>query len=42
MRAKLKAIRPETIGAASQIAGVTPAALMILLAHLRNQSRNAA
>ncbi len=39
MREKLGAAQPETLGAASRIPGVTPAALMALLRHVR---RNAA
>jgi len=32
---KLQANRPRTIGHASKIDGMTPAALMLLLAHLK-------
>ncbi len=40
VRAKLAEVRPETLGAASRISGVTPAALTILLTYVkRNQSR---
>jgi len=40
VRAKLAEVRPETLGAASRISGVTPAALTILLAYVkRNRSR---
>ncbi|MEO5374437.1 MAG: tRNA uridine-5-carboxymethylaminomethyl(34) synthesis enzyme MnmG [Alphaproteobacteria bacterium] len=35
VRAKLKAARPGTLGAAARIPGVTPAALTALLAHVR-------
>ncbi len=35
VRQKLAARRPRTIGQASQIDGITPAALMLLVAHLR-------
>lgn len=35
VREKLVAIRPETIGQASRIPGVTPAAISILLVHLK-------
>lgn len=36
MKDKLSRIRPETLGAASRIPGVTPAALMIVLSHIKN------
>lgn len=36
MKDKLSRIRPQTLGAASRIPGVTPAALMIVLAHIKN------
>jgi len=35
VRQKLKASRPETIGQASRISGVTPAAISLLLIHLK-------
>lgn len=35
VRQKFKAIRPETIGHASRISGVTPAAITLLLVHLK-------
>ncbi|MFC3337067.1 tRNA uridine-5-carboxymethylaminomethyl(34) synthesis enzyme MnmG [Paracandidimonas soli] len=35
VRQKLKAVRPETIGQASRISGVTPAAISLLLVHLK-------
>ena len=35
VREKLAAIRPETVGQASRIPGVTPAAISILLVHLK-------
>ncbi|CZF85213.1 tRNA uridine-5-carboxymethylaminomethyl(34) synthesis enzyme MnmG [Grimontia kaedaensis] len=35
--AKLKDSRPETIGKASRISGITPAAISILLVHLKKQ-----
>jgi tRNA uridine 5-carboxymethylaminomethyl modification enzyme len=38
-RQKLESIRPRTIGHASRIDGVTPAALTLLVAHLRRRSR---
>jgi tRNA uridine 5-carboxymethylaminomethyl modification enzyme len=34
---KLKQIRPQTVGLASRIAGVTPAAISLLLVHLRKR-----
>jgi tRNA uridine 5-carboxymethylaminomethyl modification enzyme len=36
---KLNAIRPATLGQASRIDGVTPAALTLVLAHVRTRSR---
>jgi tRNA uridine 5-carboxymethylaminomethyl modification enzyme len=41
IRLKLKQHQPGTIGAASKIQGMTPAALMILLAHVKNFSKAA-
>jgi tRNA uridine 5-carboxymethylaminomethyl modification enzyme len=38
-RSKLDQARPATLGAAARISGVTPAALSILLAHVRRDSR---
>jgi tRNA uridine 5-carboxymethylaminomethyl modification enzyme len=35
VRQKLKAQRPETIGQAARISGVTPAAISLLLIHLK-------
>ncbi|WP_102794784.1 tRNA uridine-5-carboxymethylaminomethyl(34) synthesis enzyme MnmG [Bowmanella denitrificans] len=35
--AKLKAARPETVGKASRISGITPAAISLLLVHLKKQ-----
>ena len=35
IRGKLDTIRPETLGAASRVAGVTPAALVALLRHVK-------
>jgi tRNA uridine 5-carboxymethylaminomethyl modification enzyme len=37
--AKLLAVRPQTIGQAQRIAGVTPAAISLLLVHLARQRR---
>ena len=43
IREKLDGIRPATLGAASRIAGVTPAALIALLRHVkRDRARSAA
>jgi tRNA uridine 5-carboxymethylaminomethyl modification enzyme len=42
VRHKLELARPETLGAASRIPGVTPAALTALLRHVRRQDKNAA
>jgi tRNA uridine 5-carboxymethylaminomethyl modification enzyme len=39
VRQKLKAQRPETIGQASRISGVTPAAISLLLVHLKRVGR---
>jgi len=38
IRSKLQAARPETLGAASRISGVTPAALVALLRHVRREA----
>jgi tRNA uridine 5-carboxymethylaminomethyl modification enzyme len=38
VRAKLKAAQPESLGAASRISGVTPAALIALLRHVKRQA----
>ena len=38
-RAKLTEARPATLGAAARISGVTPAALTILLGHVRRPRR---
>jgi tRNA uridine 5-carboxymethylaminomethyl modification enzyme len=38
VRGKLEAARPETIGQAMRIAGVTPAAISLLLVHLKRQA----
>src|SRR5579883_345975 len=39
---KLKRVRPETIGQAQRISGVTPAAISLLLVHLRRKQRRVA
>jgi len=39
VRQKLAAARPETIGQATRISGVTPAAISLLLVHLKRRSR---
>ena len=41
VRHKLQAQRPRTIGHASRIDGITPAALTLLVAHMRRQDRKA-
>ena len=38
VRSKLQDIRPETIGQAGRISGVTPAAISLLLVHLKRRS----
>lgn len=38
MQERLEAVRPTSFGAAQRIPGVTPSALMAILAYLRNQS----
>lgn len=38
MRERLQAARPETLAAASRVAGITPAALAAILVHLRRQA----
>ena len=37
VRIKLSSVKPETIGQASRISGVTPAAISILLVHLKKR-----
>jgi tRNA uridine 5-carboxymethylaminomethyl modification enzyme len=37
IRGKLRTARPETLGAAARISGVTPAALVALLRFVRRQ-----
>jgi tRNA uridine 5-carboxymethylaminomethyl modification enzyme len=39
VRQKLQAIRPRTIGHAGTIDGITPAALMLLVAYVRRKGR---
>lgn len=39
VRQKLEAQRPETVGQASRISGVTPAAISLLLVHLKRLGR---
>jgi len=39
VRQKLSAARPETVGQAARVAGVTPAAISLLLVHLKRLSR---
>jgi len=39
IRQKLESIRPRTIGQASRIDGMTPAALTLLAAHVRRRTR---
>ena len=39
VRQKLAASRPETVGQASRVSGVTPAAISLLLVHLKRRSR---
>jgi tRNA uridine 5-carboxymethylaminomethyl modification enzyme len=41
IRLKLKEIQPETIGAASRIPGVTPAAVTALLGHIKSHKHKA-
>ncbi|WP_374763123.1 tRNA uridine-5-carboxymethylaminomethyl(34) synthesis enzyme MnmG [Yunchengibacter salinarum] len=38
LKEKFREARPETLGAASRIAGVTPAALSVLLSHIRKRT----
>ena len=40
VKSKLKLIKPKTLGQALRIDGVTPAAVYILLAHVKKDFRN--
>ncbi|MGH8190769.1 MAG: hypothetical protein ACREP2_04920, partial [Rhodanobacteraceae bacterium] len=40
--AKLKRVRPATVGQARRISGVTPAAISLLLVHLKRGTNRAA
>ena len=42
VKQKLDVVRPSTLGQASRIDGVTPAALVLLLSHIRRQVRSGA
>ncbi|SFT77396.1 tRNA uridine 5-carboxymethylaminomethyl modification enzyme [Pseudovibrio denitrificans] len=42
VRQKLEAVRPSTIGQASRMDGITPAALTLLLAYIRRSGKNIA
>jgi len=42
LREKFASVRPPTLGAAARIAGATPAALTILLAHVKRRGEHAA
>ncbi|MEL6240988.1 MAG: tRNA uridine-5-carboxymethylaminomethyl(34) synthesis enzyme MnmG [Pseudomonadota bacterium] len=42
LRSKLDASRPETLAQASRVDGMTPAALALILAHLRQQDKRSA
>lgn len=39
LKGKLQRVRPETLGQASRIDGMTPAALVLILAHVKRQDR---
>ena len=39
LQQKLSAVRPETLGQAGRVEGVTPAALTLILARLRKENR---
>jgi tRNA uridine 5-carboxymethylaminomethyl modification enzyme len=36
-RARLQQVRPQTVGEARRISGITPAAISLLLVHLRRR-----
>lgn len=40
VRQKLTALRPETVGQAARISGITPAAISLLLVHLKRLARS--
>jgi len=40
VRSKLELARPSTLGAASRIPGVTPAAVVALLRHVKKPNKN--
>jgi tRNA uridine 5-carboxymethylaminomethyl modification enzyme len=42
VRQKLASARPETVGQAARISGVTPAAISLLLVHLKRRSKGSA
>jgi len=39
VKQKLKAVRPQTLGQAARISGVTPAAISLLLIHLKKKNQ---
>ena len=41
VKAKLSKIRPNTIGQATRIDGITPAAIVILLSHIKRSNKRA-
>ena len=42
VREKLERVRPDTVGQASRIPGMTPAAISLLLVYLKKERQNAA
>jgi len=42
VRQKLASARPETVGQAARVSGVTPAAISLLLVHLKRRSKGSA